>query len=293
MADYVCPYSVEEALRVLNRYEGAARIIAGGTDLMLDLRQGKVAPRCLVDITRIPGLEQIEVSQGMVEVGAAVTFAALGDSPFIRQHVHALAEAARSIGAFPIQTVATWVGNLVQALPAADGAIVALALEAEARVADCHAAEWRPVETLFAGPGISAVDPSRQIVTHLRFRLPPRPWGTAWQRLGRRESLVLPILSCAVRLCLSPDGSHIAHATLALGPVAPRPHRARQAEAFLQGQPPEAGTFAQAAHLVQQEADPRDSPTRASRAYRLSIIPAVVQTALTTAAARAQVEMRD
>jgi len=290
MADYVCPDSVEEALRVLNRYAGAARVIAGGTDLMLDLRQGKLAPRCLVDITRIPGLQRIEVSHGMVEVGAAVTFATLGDSPFIRQHVHALAEAARSIGALPIQTVATWVGNLVQALPAADGAIVALALEAEARIVDRHAAEWRPVETLFAGPGISAVDPSRQIVTHLRFRLPPPPWGTAWQRLGRRESLVLPILNCAVRLCLSPDGSYIAHATLALGPVGPRPHRARQAEAFLQGQPPEAGTFTQAARLVQQEADPRDSPTRASRAYRLSIIPAVVEAALTAAAARAQVE---
>jgi carbon-monoxide dehydrogenase medium subunit len=288
MTSYLYPGSIEEALGCLERYEGTAQVIAGGTDLMPDLRLHKRSPVCLVDITRIPGLDQITRMEDGVQVGAAVTFAALRDSPLIRQRVPALAEAARSVGAAPIQAVATWAGNIVQAMPAADGAIVALALEAEARLADSLGAGWQPVESLFVGPGRSAVDPTRQLITHLRFRLPPGTWGTAWNRVGRRESLVLPILNCAARLCLHPDGAHISQANLALGPVAPCPYRARRAESFLVGQPAEAEVFRQAARIVQQESDPRNSPVRASRDYRLSIIPPLIVATLTDAARRAR-----
>jgi CO/xanthine dehydrogenase FAD-binding subunit len=298
MTEYLIPTSIAEAIGLLDTYHGEARIIAGGTDVMPDMRRQKIRPRCLVDITRIPGLDQITVMEDFIEVGAAVTFAAIKDSLFLNQHVHALADAARSVGAVAIQNVATWVGNIVQAMPAADGAIVAIALEAEARLVDRHGARWRPVESLFSGPGVSAVDPSRQFVTHIRFPHPQSPWGTAWARVGRRPSLVLPILNCAVKLCLAPldvpgngdserEGMQIAHACVALGPVAPRPFRARQAELFLSGQPPTAEVFAQAARIAQGESNPRSSIMRASRDYRLTIIPSLVSDALAVAAARA------
>jgi CO/xanthine dehydrogenase FAD-binding subunit len=288
MIEYLTPTSTEEAIRFLETYHGEARIIAGGTDLMLDIRKQKINPHCLVDITRIPGLDQIVVTEDFIEVGAAVTFAAIKDCLFLNQHVHALTDAARSVGAIGIQTAATWVGNIVQAMPAADGAIVAVALEAEAHVVDSHGAEWQPVESLFAGPGISTIDPSRQFITHIRFQLPQSPWGTAWHRIGRRASMVLPILNCAIKLCLHPGGTQIDYVTIALGPVAPRPYRARRAEAFLRGQPPAAEVFAQAARIVQQESDPRTSIMRASRDYRLSIIPPLVSDALKIAAKRAR-----
>jgi len=288
MTGYLYPGSIEEALGCLEHYGGSAQVIAGGTDLMPDLRLGKRNPACLVDITRIPGLDRIELLGDTVQVGAAVTFAALRDSPIIQQRVPALAEAARSVGAAPIQAVATWAGNIVQAMPAADGAIVALALEAEARLMDTSGSCWQPVESLFAGPGRSAVDSTRQLITHLRFRLPPGAWGAAWNRVGRRESLVLPILNCAARLCLHPDGARIAGASLALGPVAPRPHRARRAEAVLVGQPAEAEIFEHAARIVQEESNPRSSAVRASRDYRLSIIPPLVAATLADAARRAR-----
>jgi carbon-monoxide dehydrogenase medium subunit len=172
-------------------------------------------------------------------------------------------------------------------MPAADGAIVAIALGAEAHLVEHDRSEWRPVESLFRGPGLSAVDPTRQFVTLIRFPLPHGRWGTAWSRIGRRPSLVLPILNCAVRLCLDVEGQEVEQARVALGPVAPRPYRARRAEAFLEGQPPSAQPFAQAAQLVQEEADPRDSIKRASRAYRLAIIPPLVEAALNRAAERA------
>ena len=291
MTEYLYPASIEEAVGCLEAYGGQARIIAGGTDVMPDVRRHRINPRCLVDITRIPSLDQIDVTDDFCEVGAAVTFAAIKDSPFLNQHVHALADAARSVGAIAIQNAATWAGNIVQAMPAADGAIVAIALEAQARLVDGHGAQWRPVESLFDGPGISAVDPSRQLITHIRFPRPRHAWGTAWRRAGRRPSLVLPILNCAVRLCLHPESGRVVHACIALGPVAPRPFRARGAEAFLSGQLPSAEVFSRAVRIAQGEANPRSSVNRASREYRLAIIPPLVSEGLFVAAQRARARL--
>lgn len=289
VTEYLFPSSVEKALELLREHRGKARIIAGGTDLMVELGDGKPTPRCLVDITRIPGLDQIEVTEDFVRVGAAVTFSALKVFPFLQHHVHALVDAAGSVGAIGIQTAATWAGNIVQAMPAADGAIVAIALEAEARVVDGDGARWRPVESLFRGPGQSVIDSTSQILTDLRFPIPHTRWGTAWGRVGRRESLVLPILNCAVRLFV---GSRIQHATIALGPVAPCPFRARQAEAFLLGQSPTVDVLEQAGRIARDESNPRSSIMRASREYRLARIPSLVYNALETAAERALRENR-
>jgi carbon-monoxide dehydrogenase medium subunit len=286
---YIFPESVEEVVQALGDGKAGARIIAGGTDVLLDLRKGRISPCTLIDITRIPGLDQIAVSEEYVEVGAAVTFATLKSAPFLREHVHALVDAAASVGAQAIQNAATWVGNIVQAMPAADGAIVAIALEAEARVVDESGAYWRVVESLFRGPGVSEIDPTCQFVTHIRFRRPAGPWGSAWGRIGRRPSLVLPILNCAVAVSL--DAGVISRATLALGPVAPRPMRVREAEAFLSGKLPGPETFSRAAELAQGEANPRDSVMRASRAYRLKVIPSLVTDALDLAVDRARTQL--
>ena len=123
MTDYLTPTTVEEAVNLLTAHDGRAMLIAGGTDVLPDIRKGKHAPACLVDITRIPELTEIRVGDGYVTVGAAVTFAMLREHAYLCQHVHALVEAAASVGAAPIQSAATWGGNLVQAMPAADGAI--------------------------------------------------------------------------------------------------------------------------------------------------------------------------
>jgi CO/xanthine dehydrogenase FAD-binding subunit len=284
--EYALPTSLAEAVGLLGRWAGAARIVAGGTDVLPDLRRNKLQPRCLIDITRIAELGEIEVTEGYVQVGAAVTFAAIKEHPLLPARVPALVEAAGAVGALAIQNAATWAGNLVQAMPAADGAIVALALEAEAHIVDAAGAAWQPVESLFLGPGLSAVDPTRQIVTHIRFALPDGRWGSAWGRLGRRPSLVLPVLNCAVSLGLDAGGQRVEWARIALGPVAPCPYRARAAEALLIGQAAAPETWAEAARAAQAEANPRDSLTRASRVYRLAVIPALLQDALTLAAAR-------
>jgi carbon-monoxide dehydrogenase medium subunit len=280
--------TVEETLELLRADAGQGRVIAGGTDVMPDLRAGKIEPTVLIDITRIADLGVIEVDPDWITVGAAVTLATIGDHPLLVERVPALGQAVRSVGARAIQNAATWAGNLVQAMPAADGAIVALALEAEARIVDYDGAVWRPVETIFLGPGRSAIDPTRQIVTHIRFPLPPGRWGTAWRRLGRRASLVLPVLNCAVKVELEDgDDGRIRRAAVALGPVALCPLRADAAEEYLVGRVPDEAVLDQAGRLAQGECNPRTSVMRASREYRLAVVPELVRDALSEAVAGA------
>jgi carbon-monoxide dehydrogenase medium subunit len=307
MSEYAYPSSVQEAVACLQDHAGEACVIAGGTDLLPDLREGKTTARCLVDITRIPELQLIEIDDDWVTVGAAVTFAALQEHAFLREHVPALVDAAGTVGAAAIQNAATWVGNIVQAMPAADGAIIALALDAEAEIVGGRGRRWELVESLFEGPGCSQVDARREIVTRLRFPRPRPGTGSAWRRVGRRSGLVLPILNCAVRVDLEQvqrtgtdsdaavggaaaldSGERILDVAIALGPVAPRPYRAREAEAFLRGRAPRPEVLERAGEIARDEANPRSSVMRASRAYRLEILPTLVSDALTTATERAR-----
>ncbi len=288
---YLFPATVEEAVEMLAAQAGRARVIAGGTDLMAAIRDGKVDAATLVDITRIAGLDRIETGDEWIRVGAAVTFAMLCDSAFLRERVPALVRAAGSVGAAPIQMMATWLGNIAQAMPAADGGVVAVALDAQARLVSASGARWVSVETLYMGVKTSALDSTRQIISHLRFPAPRAGWGCAWQRRGRRPSLTLPILNCAATLGLDPRDSTITAATLALGPVAALPFRARNVETFLIGRPPEDAVIEQAAALAQAECHPRSNPLRASGEYRAALIPTMVRDALHEAHAQAKVSL--
>jgi CO/xanthine dehydrogenase FAD-binding subunit len=284
---YLTPATIAEAVAALDAWAGRARVLAGGTDLMLNMQDCCCAPECLVDITRIEGLDMITVGETWVTVGAAVTFAQIAAHPFLRACVPALAEAAASVGAAPIQAVATWAGNIAQAMPAADGGVAAVALDAEACIADACGERWMPVASLYVGARTSALDSTRQMITALRFPAPQPGWGCAWQRASRRPSLTLPILNCAATVTLDPTTGLIVAAALALGPVAALPYRAIEAEAALVGQPPTLTAFTEAARLASASAHPRSSPLRASAEYRIALIPVLAAEALCQAARRA------
>jgi carbon-monoxide dehydrogenase medium subunit len=285
---YEMPESIEEALQILAHYDGRARIIAGGTDLIIELEEGRRTVECLVDVTRIPGLDAIEHQDQHIVLGANVTFRQIKDSPLVRQHARVLAEAAGTVGALQIQTMATLAGNIASALPAADGSVALSALDAEVQVASTGGRQWRPLSELFLGPGQSAVDPTQQMITSIRFPVPQGRHGSAWERIGRRRALVLPILNCGVSLALDGDDAQIAWARVSLGPVAPVPFRAQQTEAFLQGQPATAETFAQAGEIAAGEAKPRSSLLRASREYRVEVLKVLVRQGLARAAEEAR-----
>jgi carbon-monoxide dehydrogenase medium subunit len=288
MSRYSFPDTTAEALEELETHQGRARILAGGTDLMAAILGGEVAPDVLIDITRIKELGQIRVESNCVTIGAAVTFADIKDHPFLQSHVPGLVQAAASIGAGGIQQTATLAGNIVQAMPAADGAIAALALESEALLCSSAGESWIPVSQLYRGPGQSMVDPRREFIKTIRFPLPPENtlWGTGWRRIGRRSALILPILNCAVKLVLEDSNTkpRIQKAVIALGPAGSIPLVAAQAAGYLTGKEPGERHFFRAGQLAAEVAHLRTSPLRASKEYRLNIIPSLVRDALIDAA---------
>ncbi|MGD8474229.1 MAG: xanthine dehydrogenase family protein subunit M [Anaerolineae bacterium] len=285
---YEMPTSVEEALQVLARFDGQAQLIAGGTDLIIELQEGRHTVECLVDVTRIPDLDQIEQQDGWITIGPNVTFRQIKESPILRDQARALTEAAGTVGALQIQTVATLAGNIASSLPAADGSVALLAFDAEVQVASLAGREWHPVDELFLGPGKSAVDPARQMITAIRFPSPQGRHGSAWERIGRRRALVLPILNCAVSVVLDAEGLIVERARVGLGPVAPVPFRARDTEAFLVGKPASKETFEQAAQIAAGEAKPRTSVLRASKEYRTRVLPVLVRQSLVRAVDQAR-----
>ncbi|MGA2479877.1 MAG: FAD binding domain-containing protein, partial [Spirochaetia bacterium] len=282
----------EQAVDILGENGGRARIIAGGTDLMQALRDRMIDAQALVDITRIEALGRIDVDGDWIQIGAAVTFAMLRDSPIIREHARCLACAAATVGAAPIQAMATWAGNIVQAMPAADGGVAAVALDAQAYVVDAHGARWVAVEALYKGAKTSVLDPTQQVVSHLRFAVPRSGSGSAWRRIGRRPALTLPILNCAATLRLNPRGQTISEVSLALGPVAALPFRARDAERFLIGRALDDSAIGHAAELAQAECHLRSNLLRASKEYRAALVPILVRQALSEARDRAMNDHR-
>lgn len=284
--NYLFPGTVEEALRMLQDSAGQARIIAGGTDLVLQAQRGQCPSTIMVDITRIPGLDGIEQRDGWVRMGALTTHAQIARSPLIQQTAGLLSAACNEVGGPQIRNVATLVGNVVNAMPAADGAVALFALDAEIEVATPADRQWKPIADLYAGVGICTVDPCFQMVTGIRFRPLPKTAGWAYLRISQRRALNLPMVTTAVVARL--EGAHVAEACIAVGPVAPTPFRASAAEQALRGAPANAESIAAAAQLAREEANPRDSTLRGSREYRKHLVEVLVRRALQQAASMIQ-----
>lgn len=280
--EYLFAGSVDEALRMLAAREGRARLIAGGTDLVLQAKEGKQQPDCLVDITRIPGLNEIAERNGYITLGAQVTHAQAATSELIRAQASVLALACACVGGPQIRNAATVVGNVVNALPAADGAVALFALNAEAEVVSLGGARrWLPIAALYQGVGVCTISPAVEMIAALRFPALSENHRCAFKRLAPRRALSLPILNTAAAVAVV-DG-HFADVRIAIGPVAPIPFRAREAEAALIGQPVAPDLIDKAAKLAAQAARPRSSALRGSAQYRQALVETFVRRALTEA----------
>jgi CO/xanthine dehydrogenase FAD-binding subunit len=284
---YLFPATVQEALEMLAAHDGQAQIITGGTDLVLQSQRGQCTATVMVDVTRIPGLDAIEEREGYVTIGCQVTHAQIAASLLIRRKTEVLALACGSVGGPQTRNVGTLVGNVVNALPAADGAVALFALDAEVEVADAEGRRWLPIAGMYAGVGKCTIDPCTQMVTAIRFRPLADGWASAYQRLANRKALALPILNAAVVVGLKDEVC--SEVRIAVGPVAPTPFRAREAEAALVGQSPDAETIVRVARLAADAANPRDSVLRGSRDYRKAMVEVLVRRALTEAVTKAVV----
>lgn len=286
---YHFPTTIEEAITVLRAHAGRARIIAGGTDLMLQVKEGKQQVKTFVDITRIPELNGIRaLDDGWIWVGATTTHRQAWESALIQERAAVLAEACRAVGALQIQNVGTLGGNVVNGMPAADGSIALVALSAQAEVVNQQGRQWLDIEEVFSRPGLCKIEPTAELLAGFRFQGLGRRAGSAFERLARRRALSLPILNCGVAVRLNESGDHFHEVAIALGPVAPIPFRARQAEAMLAGAPVSEEAIRAAAEKAMQESEPRSNILRASREYRKEMVAVLTRRALQRAVEQAR-----
>jgi CO/xanthine dehydrogenase FAD-binding subunit len=223
-----------------------------------------------------------------VYVGARATHAQVAASPLIRSRGGVLAEACGAVGGPQIRNVGTLVGNVANALPAADGAIGLTALDAEAEVAERKGWRWVPLAELYAGVGRSTVDSCAAMITQVRFRALGHGDGSAFERLAKRKALILPILNAGAVVGIEKDT--VQRARVAIGPVATTPFVATEAAEWLVGRAAEVALAGEAARLAAQAAQPRYSLLRGSAEYRKSMVEVLVRRALSRALAQASGE---
>jgi carbon-monoxide dehydrogenase medium subunit len=259
--------SIQDALQTLAQAQEPSRLIAGGTDLLLDLQQGRVPPvDTLVDITQVPELTCLEVRGKSLFIGSAVPLNVITGSPLILENARALATASGLVGGLQVRNTATLGGNVGHALPAGDGIIALVALDAQAEVASFKEFRRLPILELFRGSGKSILDPVKELITGFYLPLQNPGEASAFGRVMRPQGVALPILNIAIWLKRGIQG--IENVRVAIGPAGPVPKRGSAAERVLCGMPFSEEICLQAAHALQKQVHFRTSPHRASAEYR-------------------------
>ncbi len=285
---YYTPATVDEALRILRDHDGQARVVGGGTDLLVETRRGLHKPvEAMVDVTHIEGLDTIAVEKDYVVIGCGVTHSQIVADARIGERGTCLAESCGVIGGPQVRNVGTLAGNVAHALPAGDGTIGLLALGGEIEVASDTGTRWMPLEASFKGPGKSFVDRYREVLTRLRFVATGPGEGSAHHRVMRPQGLCLPIISMAARLRLDGDDT-ITDARIAMGPVGPVPYLAEAAMEVLVGGPASEAQCGRAAQVALETVRLRTSKYRASRRYREQMVSTFLPEILGRAAQRAR-----
>ena len=274
---YLLPTSVEQAVTALNEANGPAAVIAGGTDLLLDLDQGRHQPvETLVDVTRIEELKQIYLDSDGIFIGAAATHNDILQNPLLQEHARCLVEGCGLIGGPQVRNVATIGGNVAHALPAGDGTIALVALDAQACIATLEGETWQPIKELFEGPGKTKFDRARELLKGFRIQPKQGREASAFDRIMRPQGVAIAILNMAVWMRLDPENV-INQIRIAVGPGGPTPFRAFKLEDMLCGRPVDENTLEIASRELLEEIRLRTSKHRATEAYRRHLIATLLQ----------------
>jgi carbon-monoxide dehydrogenase medium subunit len=279
------PRSIDDCLKILSERGGDAKLVAGGTDLLPQLKNGLLKPPCVVDLSGVAALRALHSGNGHgLRIGAAVTARALELDPDVRYHYPALAESGALVGSVQIRNLATVGGNLCNAAPSADMAPPLLALEAEAIVVGPRGQRRVPLASFFVGvrKTVLAAD---ELLLEITVPSPgPRSGGHYLRHTPRRE-LDIAVVGVASQITLA-DGV-CAKARIALAAVAPTPVRAHAAEHALIGQPVTPAAIERASELAIEAARPI-SDQRGSADFRRHLVRVLTRRTLTTALARAR-----
>jgi xanthine dehydrogenase iron-sulfur cluster and FAD-binding subunit A len=275
--EYVNAGSIRQVLSLLAEKKGAARIIAGGTDLVLELRQGALGPvQTIIDISRVEELSRITLEGDFLSLGAGVTHNQCFADPNIRKFALPLALASWEVGAPQIRNMGTVVGNLVTASPANDAIVPLYALNARLVIRSLEGEREVPLKDFYTGVREQILQPD-ELVTAVHIpKLSPNQSGV-FLKLGLRKAQAISLVTMAA--VLTRDGDKITDANITLGAVAPTIIHAERAEKFLIGKTLSEENILSAAELAQEAARPIDD-IRGSAAYREEITKVLVQRGL-------------
>jgi carbon-monoxide dehydrogenase medium subunit len=282
--EYHEPTSIDTASELLARHGREAAALAGGTALLIDIQHGELRPRHVVSLWKIPHLGELH-SNGQLQIGALATVTELGNA-MTTPATLGLREAARALGSWQVQNMATVGGNLCKASPGADLVPPLLCLDAQLVLRSASGERQSPLDGFLTGPDQTALE-AGELLTQIVVAPPPPRTGTAFLKIMRRQALDCSIVSVCARVSLEDDGLTCRQARLGLAAVAPNPIRARQAEAELEGKRLDPETIARASQRARSEARPI-TDVRASAAYRSHLIGVLLERAIERAAQRAR-----
>ena len=287
--DYYIAKDVVDAVETLAKARGSAKVIAGGTDLLLDIQQARIAPPAtLVDVTEIPEMQKLEIRNNELFIGASVPHNRIVRSDLVRKHAEALAEACGLIGGPQVRNVASLGGNVGHALPAADGTISLVALDARVEIANPEGLRSEPLIKIFKGPGENNLAKD-EIITGFYIPLGRKNQASAFKRIMRPQGVAIAILNCAVWIDL--DGDKIRDIRISIGPSGPVPKRMVFTEDRLRGEIISRGIIDLANQTMLNEANFRTSRHRATLEYRKMVAAVLLKDCVETCWQRTNFEV--
>ncbi len=274
---YLRPKSIDEAISLVESHKEKARYIAGGTDILVKIKERKVLPNFLISIRQILELAYIryEEAKGILRIGSMTTHRMLEMSPFVRRTYPILSDAVDNIGSVQIRNVATIGGNIVNAVPSADGAIPLITLGAKISMRGPKGERTMELVDFFIGPGQTLLEHGEIVLEFVVPRLSPHT-GMAYYKHTRRAAMELPILGVAVLISLEDDGITCSDARIGLGVLAPTPMRAFNAEKILKGKEMQDAVLEKAGKVAADECKARDS-VRGEAWYRRTMVEVFVK----------------
>ena len=285
--DYARVKSVDEAVALLAEKNGSARVLSGGTDLLVALREGRLSTELVVDVKQVPELAEMtyDPSGGLV-LGAAVSCQRMYDDETVAAAYPGLMDSAHLIGGVQIQGRASLGGNLCNASPAADGIPALIAHAAVCTVAGPNGRRDVAVEDFCIAPGRTVLEPGEFLV-NMRMPAPKPGFGAAYLRFIPRNEMDIAVVGVGASVQLSADGTTFESARIALAAVAPRPLFVPEAGESLAGKPVDEESMAQAAELAQLAATPI-TDMRGTAEFRKHIVGVLTRRTLAKAVERAR-----
>ena len=271
--DYKIPNTIEEAVELLWQADGKAKLIAGGTDLVIGLRNGDQNPQLLIDVTRIEELRKIKEKNGTISIGAAVTHSEIASSPLIKKCAKVLSDAASEIGSPQIRNLGTIGGNIVNASPAADTLPPLMVLNAVGKVVSKDGEKRVPLDQLFKGPYETSLKP-HELLVQVTFQKLSSGMKSSFIRLARRDAMAIARMSVAIVLEMEKRKKRIKEIRIAAGSVTPTPQRFSEAEGFLSAKSPDEETLRRTSLKISEIMINRTG-IRASTPYKRPVIEAL------------------